>query len=153
MKTKLNVGILTALVIGLILISMIAVGFSMVITDLESQENISTNVSFGDYSYTDTIKGNTAELVKNSTDIQQDSDWLDIVGGFFTQGFAALKTSLSSVNILYDGSNGGTGLIQDATNELPTLGKAGWFVNNFGSMILIIIFLGVVVAAILKWKV
>ena len=151
-KTKLNIGILTAVTISLIVVSMISVGLTMFIDDLEEDYNTTTNVSFGAYNYTDEIKSNADEIRKNATKVKQDEGWLDVVGGFFSQGFAALKTSLLSVNILYD-SDTGDGLIQQAGEDIPELSETGWFINNFGSMIIIIVFVGVVIAAILKWKI
>ena len=156
MKTKLNLGILTMIVIGVLVMSIVVMGFSMLITDLGTHYNTSDEVanltaSIEQFNYTSSLKNKTFD-VKDQTDVQQREGFFDIIGGYFGQGYAALKDALTSVKVIF-GSGSNEGLLQKAVNEAPVLQPAGLLVNNLGAIIMIIVTLGVMVASILKWKV
>jgi len=85
---------LSGLLIGLILISMFATLFSTFMIEVNNEYNLTGVNSFEKYNATQKVITYTEEA-RNSTAISQDTGILDIIGAYFTRGYAALKTSLA----------------------------------------------------------
>lgn len=140
MKPKFNFT-LTGFLIALIVISMISVGFSLIIGELQTNYNTSINHSFGKYNVTDEITEDVNEI-RNKTDIGGDAGVLDIIGSYFRSGYAALKVSGKSIDMMDD-------VIDDAVEDVEPL---GYFRTSIITMILIGLFVGIFLTVLVKWK-
>jgi len=132
----------TGFVIGVILISLFATSFAVFTADLEDTYNITGDTSFSKYNSTQEILNQTKAL-RDSTEIKPDDNWLDVIGGYFTRGAGALKIAFSSFGMFED-------VISDSSEDFEFM---GFFADYFIAIILTGIFLGVIVAAYVKWKV
>jgi len=140
---------ITGFIIALLLIGMFTMVFSTLIVEVENNYDIDYNLSLSKYdsfnnlnSSQNTLKDNV-ESIKDSTDISQKDGILDVIGGFFSSGYSALKTTLSSFGVYND-------MMNDASADVPELGK---FTPYLSAIVIIALFLGVAIAVLLKWKV
>lgn len=91
------------------------------------------------YLMTNTVRNETSSLTS------QDSVF-DIVGSLFSQGYTAMKTSFASVDLLTDMSKEAFGMFN--------IGPVGnIMINLIMSIIIIVVFIGIVASMILKWQV
>jgi hypothetical protein len=90
---------------------------------------------------------NLTKAVKdNTSNIQSNDGIFDILGSVFSQGYLALKITFSSVDLF------GT-MVSESSGELP-LGDAATIVQTFMITVIgILIFIGIIVAVIVKWNV
>lgn len=133
----------TGFIIALILIAMFAGAFGSMISNMNTEYSKSGNNTFTKYEgYTDKIEKHTKEI-KNSTSIKQDTGFVDIIGGFFASGYSALKVSATSFNIFNNMTN-------DMTEDVP---EFAYFKTYLTMIIIVGLFVGVVIAALLKWRV
>ncbi len=144
MKAKFNFTI-SGLMIALVLVSMFASVFSTLMVEVNTQYNITGENSFEKYNITEDIKEETNRIRSNATEIEQQSGVLDIIGGYFTSGYAALKLSAKSIDLSLN-------MLNDAASDVEFFG-----VVDFGayiSMILLIaIFVGVIIAVLVKMRI
>lgn len=133
----------TGFVLALILISMFATVFGLFITQMNEEYGTDGNNSFAKYeNYTKALQDNVNKTIK-ATDIEQDEGILDVIGGFFSSGYAALKTAISSFNIF--------GLMMDdMTDDVEELSIFKTYIWMFIAMSL---FIGVVVAVLVKMRI
>jgi len=88
------------------------------------------------------------ELIRNSSSSisSQDLKFKDIIGGFFTSGYTAVIVSLQSVDIFTTMSSAG---VKDAN-----LGETGNLIYSFLVIaILITIFVGILISALIKQRI
>jgi len=138
---------LSGLAIGVVLIALIATTFATVSTDIREEYNLTDKDNIGDYgnknsSIYDEIR-NTTEEIRDATDISQEDSWLDVIGGYFSAGYSALKTSAKSfkwVNMLMD----------EASEDVP---EFKIFQSFLIYIILIGLFIGVVIAVLVKMRI
>ena len=136
---------ISSLLIGIIIVGMVVAGLGLfmgemqdnyggkyndsLITDLQAEVN---NV---------TILTNSVQA--NVTEIKTKSGITDLLGDFFSSGYSALKITMSSFNIM-------DSIIGIASRGL---GVPSFFVDGFKTIIIILIVIGVILAALLKWAV
>jgi len=135
---------LSGLLIGLILISMFATLFSTFMIEVNNEYNLTGVNSFEKYNATQKVITYTEEA-RNSTAISQDTGILDIIGAYFTRGYAALKTSLAGVDLAGD-------MLDDATKDADVLGNVD-FMSFLYAIILVAIIVGVVIAVLVKMRI
>lgn len=138
-KAELKV---SGFLIALLLIGMIATTYSLVMVDL-TYINDDNNIvdPFEKYNMTDMIED--AKSIKDSSTIEQEEGFLDVIGGFFSSGYGALKTSIKSFNLFEN-------MMNDASDEVPILSIYKGFIVT---IIIILIFVGVIISALLKMRV
>lgn len=130
---------ITGFVIGLILVSMTAAALGTFMSKLQEEYDYSGDNTLLKYNQTSKIVAD-AEEIRDATDIEQQSGVLDVIGGFFTSGYAALKVAFGSFDLFSD-------LMTDATEDVEAL---SFFSSYLIAIILIGIFLGVAVAVLVK---
>lgn len=140
---------ISGFIIALLLCATLLPAFALFSAGISEKFNLSTNTSLGAYNRTmgsgsaqvDLI--NLSREIRNGTDLQQQAGVLDVIGGYFSKAVAAVKITLASVNYYLF-------LSSQAEQDVPYLGQ---FMDALTSIILIMLFVGVVIAAYLKWKV
>jgi hypothetical protein len=147
-KVKFDFSI-TGFIIALLLIGMFTMVFSTLIVEVENNYNIDYNISLSKYDTYNNLNSSSNSLkssvddIKNATTISQKEGILDVIGGFFSSGYSALKTTLSSFSVY-------NSMMEDASSDVPEL-KA--FTPYISAIVIIALFLGVAIAVLLKWKV
>ena len=128
---------ISGLLISLILISMFATVFSTFMVELNSEYNLTGVNSFSKYNATNDVLQYTQQE-RDSSDINQDDGFLDIIGAYFTRGYAAVKTSMASVDLAED-------MLDDATKDVEVLAGV-----DFMSFIVMIISVGIVICVVIS---
>jgi len=131
-------------VIGLILVAMFSSTFFTFATQMEETYNVSTpgDLSLKKYNQTGEIL-RQARAMEAETDISEDVSAIDIIGGYFKSGYAALKTAILSYS-LFDN------LLDDASEDVEALGLLKTYLY---AIILIAMILGVLVTVLVKMRI
>lgn len=134
---------ISGLLIGVILFSLIIGVFINFMADINENYPITyDNSSLEVYNKLNEVSAK-AEEIRNVSDITEDPDITDVVGGYFASAYTAAKTTADSYETFEDISNSA---IEDAN-----IGKNGeLFRIAFSAILLIMIFLGVLISAIIK---
>lgn len=133
---------ISGFIIGMIVIAMFAGSLAYFTAGLQDKYGVPGDSGLGKYNQTDSILEYTQEI-RNSTDIKQEKGILDVIGGYFASGFVALKISVKSFD-LFDS------MLDDAATDIEYF---GFFKNMFAALMIIVLFLGVIITAVVKWKV
>lgn len=141
MKTRYEFTI-TGFIIALIVVALVMNSLGTFLTDLKTEYNITTNTSFDGYDKTKELI-NLTETTRNKTTIKQEAGLLDVIGGYFSAGYSALKTSITSFGIFED-------LTEEASTSHPIL---AFFMEYLKAIILISLFVGVLIAVLVKMRV
>lgn len=144
MKAKLDLThVLTGLILSLLLLSIVVTGFGVFMADLQEEQGVDGTSPFANYSYSEEIDVELEKIKKEAVNGTTDEGLLDIIGSFFRQGYAAVKITSKSGEMFDD-------ITQQAVEDAPILGI---FKTSLYAIILVIIVVGVLVTALLKWKV
>jgi len=135
---------LSGFLIGLVAVSLFATGLGLFMTNMQSEYSVTGNNSLLQYDGTAELVDNTEEI-RNATTINPDDGWLDIIGGFFSAGYSALKTSWYSIGLFEDITN-------DAASDIEPLAqyKIGTYIYLF---IILGILVGVGVSVLVKMRI
>lgn len=139
---------LTDFMIGIAIISALIGIFMLIVADGSVKYSSSyDNTTFSSFQNKTTQLYNMTDTVRDETSSLTSQDgFFDIVGSLFSQGFVAIKTTFASVDLFTDMASEAFGFID--------IGPAGNIVLNLISLIIVIlIFIGIIAAAILKWPV
>lgn len=85
----------SGLVIGMLIFSMVIVSLATFNAGIQQSYQTPGNISITDYDKTTELVDHL-QTIENSTNIQQQSGALDVIGGFFSNGYSALKIALLS---------------------------------------------------------
>jgi hypothetical protein len=143
MKAKFEFNI-TGFILAIIVVSMIATSFGIFIGALNTNYGGVGNDSLSRYAQTSAIVNLSSDM-QDSIQIKQEDSWLDVVGGFFSSGYTAFKTSIQSVDLFRN-------MMSDAAEDTSFIGMFN-FNTYIVTIVLVIIFVGVGLAVLLKWKV
>ena len=132
------------------LIAILFIGFCIAViglfmSDLSKNYGVAYDeTSLEAYNNLEEINNLTKE-VESGSDIELETGVLDIIGAYITDAYNALKITKKSVNA-FD-------RMSDQALEDANLGEAGNYLRlAIGASILILIVLGVILSAIMKWK-
>lgn len=136
---------LSGFMIGLIFISCISVVFAVFMGYMnEAYPSSYYQNSLSRYNITGEIRPDLEEI-RNATDISQDKDWIDVVGGYFSAGYSAVKVTAASFN-LYQG------MIEDSAGSMEFMEAYG--LKDFIILIILgLFFIGVMISVLLKFNV
>jgi hypothetical protein len=134
---------ISGLLIGVVLFSLVIGVLINFMADVNNNYNIEyDNTSLQVYNKLNNVS-TKAEEIRNASDITEDPDITDVVGGYFASAYTAAKTTADSYETFEEMGN-------DAIDD-ANLGKSGdLFRTAFSTILLIIIFLGVLISAIIK---
>lgn len=134
---------MVSIIIGVVLCSLFVTVTMLVLSDLNDKYAITgyDNSSFETYNRLQEMNNLSMEI-RDSSDISLDADYIDIIGGYIKSGYNVMKISTKSYSTIY--------AIQDDAIDQTNMGAAGtYFKSAFATIILVIIFLGILIAAIL----
>lgn len=136
---------ITTFMVALILIGLFAGIFSVFISKMSDNYGIADNSSDLDiYNKMEDINL-VSEEIKDATDIEERTGLLDIIGGYFSSAYNAIRLTSKSFGFFDTMANRA---IDDAN-----LGQSGNLLRvAIGTIVLILIFVGVFLAAIFKWN-
>jgi hypothetical protein len=132
-------------IIGLIIISLCSVTFSLYINGYvtnyginASTENIETFNRLND------LNTNVKELEETTTTFQEKTGLIDIIGGYFSNAYNSLKVAFNSIGVF-------DSMLNSAT-ENPELNNPiiKYLKQAIVSIVIIIIILGVIISAVVK---
>ena len=129
--------------IAILFIGFFMVVFSLFLTEVSVNYGVEyDNTTFNTFNKIDEMRILT-DQVKLETDITVDRTFTDILGGFFSGGYKALKLTGSSFDLFKT--------MSDESIDNSNMGAAGGYLKIvIGSVVLILIFIGVFIAAIVK---
>jgi len=135
---------LSGFIIALIVIAMIATTYGLFMGGMTAEYgNAGANDTFDKYSAYTAELVNSTEHIKAATDITQQEGLLDIVGGYFSAGYAAIKTSITSFS-LFDS------MLNDAAEDIPYFVL---FKTYLWLIFAIALFVGVIIAVLVKMRI
>lgn len=136
---------MTGFVIGLILVAMFIGIFGLFVAEMDAQYTTygeDSKLLKQSQNYTDTILAQQEEI-KDKTDLSQDAGALDIIGAYFSSGWAAVKTAGNSIQLF-------EGMMFDAQEDnLPGQGLVFPYITM---IIIVIIIVGIFMAVLVKWR-
>jgi hypothetical protein len=135
----------TTLLVGVVVVGMIMAGLTFLMSDLSDKYSMSyDDESINKITSKLEETRNISQQVRDRTDsIEQKSGLFDIVGDFFSRGYNAFKIAFKSFDITSD-------IIEIGSQELriPSV-----FSDGITTIILTVIFVGIVLYAIFKVQV
>jgi len=134
---------ITGFIIGVLIVSFFAAVLGIFIADLNN--NYNTVDSSGNLTtYNKLVElSNITEEIKEETNINEKTGITDIIGGYFSSGYQALRVTAKSFDTFDT-------MRQDSFKEMG-LGAIGTHLQILiGAIIIVLIFIGVFIAAIVK---
>lgn len=133
---------ITGFIIALVLVSFFAGVSGIYLSEISNNYNGTYSDQLNDYNELNSIKSDV-DTIEENTNIQQESGVIDIIGGYFSAGYNALKLTANSFNIFDRMKNEA---IQDAQ-----LGEVGGMINvTIVTIVLVLIIIGIIIASVVK---
>ena len=135
---------ISGFIIGLILVAMFASTFFTFASQMEDSYNVTTPGGLSLKKYNATAKIiDEAEKIRQDVEIKEDVSAIDIIGGFFKSGFAALNTAANSFSLFNQ-------LTNDAAQDVEALDLLKTYLQ---AIILIALFVGVLLSVLTKMRI
>jgi len=138
--------LITNFLIALILIALIGGVWSFFVSDLNT--NYTAPLDYDNdtmelFDHMNALQGNISET-KDRVEKLETSNFIDLLGAIFNSGYQALKTVGSSFDVF-------SSMMEYGFNKMPIGGGAiNLFRGAFGAIVLVLIFIGVFIGAIIK---
>lgn len=136
------------LIIGLIIISLLVALLTLVIAGYNEsypKEDYDSN-TLESYNKLENLTSHAEQIKSDVGGIKQDRGVFDILGGFFISAYNSILLTASSIDTFDEMAN-------SAARDL-NLGKVGFYLKTaFVSIIIVLIFVGVIMSAMTKWPV
>lgn len=134
---------MTGFIIGAVLVSLIAISFGLNVQKFATSYNVTvSNTTLQSFQKLDSLY-NASENTRAQTDITIDKDFFDIIGGYFTAAYKAVKVSTASVEVV-------TSMSSDAVDKFELGAMASPLKTAIITIIVILIFVGILIAAMIK---
>lgn len=133
---------ITGFFVALILVSMFAGVLGMFLADIQTKYNHGGENTFYKYNNSKDILNYSAQI-EDSIDIQQDEGLLDVIGGYFRSGYNSLRIAFKSFSLFKTTMDNGSTDFEGLNYFKPYL----------IAIILISLFIGVVISALLKLRI
>jgi len=135
---------ISGFMIGLVVVSLIAAVIGLFVSEVTSRYDVEyDNTTLEAYNKLDSMHTTTEKIKNQTVSIKQKTGILDIVGGFFGDAYNALKLVGESYNAFDEISNA-------AIENSPLGASAKNFKVAIATIIIILIFVGVIISAIVK---
>ena len=143
---------MTTFIVGLILVSMFAGIFGIVMATSRTalNPNLHTDKDLGSISRLDELQAEIDSTREKSQDLSSSGSTFDLVGGFFSDAYAALKISFSSLNVFEN-------VAQEAVDQIPVSdGESAddsiilLIKNSMSLIVVVLITIGVLISAAIK---
>jgi hypothetical protein len=133
---------MSGFIIALVVIAMFSSSLALFASSLQEEYGLSGETGIGNYNQTAELVTLT-ESIKDQEEEGQETGALDIIGAFFSSGYAVLKVAWGSFDIF-------GGLLEQAASDVPVFSLFKQYVYL---IILIGLFIGVVASVLLKMRV
>lgn len=136
----------TSLVISLVVISMIVGVIGVFSSSLATKYSSSgySALNLDTYDKMENLTSHAEEIKTKTDDIKEKTGILDIIGGYFSDAYNALKVTKDSYSVVES--------LGDAAIQEAELGQTGEIYKNALLVIMIIIFfVGIILSAVMKW--
>ena len=137
---------ITGFIVGFLLVSMFAGLFALSMADFGTNYNVDTSgVNLSEYNQLSTLNTQANAAKGNITKISQPEGVLDVIGGLLVSGYNVLITIPTSFDLFQ----------QVASQALSDsgLGTGGALImNTLITIVLVLIFIGIVLTALIKWR-
>ena len=122
-------------------------GFSVLMADLNDKYDVTeyNDSKLSEYNKLNEITQNTQSIKNKSMEMQSRSGVLDVLGGFVESAYDTIKISVSSFSLFNSMSS--------QAIENTGIENAGVFKTGITAILIIAIFLGIIVAAVIKTKI
>lgn len=133
---------ISSLMVALIVVGMIMIMFATTIGTLNNNYSTSVNqTELDDFNQIAQITNLTSQTKEKVDDISDNPSFVDKLSSFFNSGIIALKTTFLSFD-----------LVNDIIDKGMTKIGLGTYATALKSMFLVLIIIGVAIAAIVKWR-
>ena len=137
-------------IIALVIISMMASYLAIFMDGIATEYDLDGNGTiFDDYDLTGELVNSTKEIKDQTDTIGSGGNWLtdtiDLVGVVLKSGVDTIRTAANSFSLFL-------GLMDEAEDDGEFM-NLGFFIRYIVLIIIIIIFLGIIGAALLKWRI
>ena len=136
---------LTGFIIGLVWVGFFSVAIGLFLSGLGTNYDANFNQTYiEDFNHLEELRDTSYEI-QNSTNINLDEGWTDIIGGYIGEAYKSLKLASKSMTMFT------SMLVSVMTNDKVQLGDVGSaFFTAIMVSVIVLIFLGVVISAIFK---
>ncbi len=135
---------LSGFIIALVLIAMFATVFAVFSSGMEGEYGVTGESSLAKYNVTSSIIDDSKDI-RDATKIQQQEGILDVIGGYFSAGYSALKISLGSFSLFED-------MMDDASEDMDFMERYK-FKDFLITIFIILIFVGIIIAVLVKMRI
>jgi len=137
-------------IIALIIISMIASFLAIFMDGVATEYELDGNGTiFSEYDLTEELVNSTSDIKDQTDTIGSGGNWLtdtiDLVGVVLKSGVDTIRTAAKSFSLFSD--------LMESAEDNGEFMNLGFFVKYIVLIIIIIIFLGIIGAALLKWRI
>lgn len=135
---------LSTFIISLIVCSLVIVYFMTFIAGASAKYGVSfNNATMTKLNKLDSLINTTQDIRDRATSIKQQTNVLDVIGGYFNDAYATLRVSSVSLSLFDEMNN-------DAIQELP-LGNLGDYTRKaISTIVILLIVIGVLISAIVQ---
>lgn len=139
---------LSGLIVGTVLGSLFITVFALFLAEGNEQysPNDYDNSTLATLNKIQDIKNDTSQLNESLMTIKQDPSFTDVIGGFFKSGYDSLKIAFRSFSVF-------SSMSATAADELPLGNAKSVIYDAIITIVLVLIFIGIFLAAILKWAI
>lgn len=132
------------LIVGLILFSMVIGVLGLFIGNMAlSSGRTYDNSSFENYNKLQELTAE-ARVLENQSNIKGNENALDVIGNYFSSGYKTLLVTTTSFSYFNEMSS-------EAVSQTNIGASASIYKTGFSTILLIIIIIGILLAAIMKW--
>lgn len=135
---------ISTLLIALLLVSLFAVSFTLLISDISGNYNTAfDNTTYSGFNKLTVLRTQTQALQNKTLQASTPTGVLDVIGAFFTAGYNVMKTAVTSMDVAQD-------IAQEGISKID-LGAIGGHVYVTAILIIAILFIiGIIISAIVK---
>lgn len=136
---------ISSFIIALLLIAFFASSMTIFMFAIEDKYGAGTlgNNSIAKYNHTAALLEDTKEM-RDATNISQKEGLLDIIGGYFSSGWSAVRTAGNSVGLFEE-------IASDLSDDIEFMGRYN-IMTYLKMVVVIIVIVGIFIALLLKWK-
>lgn len=138
---------ITTFMIAIVLVGFVAASLGLFMGNLaDSYGTDYDNGSLNEYNRLAELSEKASQIQNRSSDIKEKSGLLDILGGYFSDAYNVLILSKDTYDTFDD-------MTDQAINQ-SNLGQTGTYLKStITTIVLIVLVLGVFVAAVVKWNI
>jgi hypothetical protein len=131
-------------IIGLIAFMMILAGsLAPLIVEMNDYNPTGNTSKLDSYNKMSELSQQAQEIKNQSLSLKSEQGIADIVGRFFSGGYQALKTTTKSFDVFQS--------VSEQAIDDSGIDNAGIFKNGLMTIVIIAIFLGIIISAVVKW--